>query len=103
MTSARSAIAHLRLDRPATIHDKARADDRRDEGFPRIGLLVGEDDDHLAVWVQCSGACLKRPRHAIFVDCLRLGRVALVPAASSISSPSFWWWSHFGESGSMKR
>src|SRR5579875_1378993 len=38
------AIPHFRLDRPASINDKARADNRRDQRFPGSGLLVREND-----------------------------------------------------------
>ena len=76
MTAHAVASSHLGLNWPASVDDEAGADDCADQSFPRIGALVGEDDDHPAVGNERAVASLERAKHSVFVGVLRCCLVA---------------------------
>src|SRR5690606_8068916 len=72
------------LDRPGPVNDEASLDDRRDQGFPRIGLLVRKHNDEPPLRPQCRMARLEGPSHALFV--VALGRLSVPAKARCVVS-----------------
>ena len=82
------------LNRPTAIHHETCLDDCADQGFPRIGMFVRENDDQTPVGLQGLVARTEGPRHAFFVIPLEASLSPPKRDASSINSPSLRSWLH---------